>query len=127
MMLSDFAFELPSDLIAQVPKARRSASKLLCMGEKQGEIAHRNFDDLPHLLNPGDLLILNDTRVIPARLFGKKATGGKVELLLERILDEHHALLHIRSSKSPKAGTHLLLDGDVRVEVKGRADDLFEC
>ena len=83
------------------------------------------FTDLPNLLKPGDLLVFNDTKVIPARLFGQKATGGKVELLIERIMDKRHALAHIRASKSPMPGSELLMDGMHRLLVIGKEDDLY--
>ncbi len=124
MRLSDFRFELPRELIAQQPLPERSASRLLCLPAAGGP-QDRLFRDLPELLRPGDLLVMNDTRVIPARLYGRKETGGRVELLLERVLDAQHALAHVRASKSPKPGTRLLLEGGARLRVVGREDDLF--
>ncbi len=132
MKRSDFHFELPQDLIAQHPLAERSASRLLCLDGRDGTLAHRQFTDLPGLLNAGDLLVFNDTRVIPARLWGRKETGGRLEILVERVTGSHTALAHIRSSKSPKAGSRILLCADEGAEpgafslaVTGREDALF--
>jgi len=112
MNLSDFYFELPEELIAQYPLAERTDSRLLCLNGKNGELEDRIFKDLPELLQPGDLLVFNNTRVIPARLFGKKSTGGKLEVLVERVLDEQSFLAQIRASKSPKEGAILELGTD---------------
>ncbi len=101
--LADFDFELPAELIAQHPAPERSASRLL--DATGAEPADRVFRDLPHLLEPGDLLVFNDTRVIKARLLGAKASGGAVEALVERVLDGHEVLAHLRASKSPKPGS----------------------
>jgi S-adenosylmethionine:tRNA ribosyltransferase-isomerase len=125
MQRSDFRFELPDELIAQYPPERRGDSRLLCLDGPSGAVADRHFADLPGLLRPGDLLVFNDTRVMKARLFGAKATGGRVEVLVERVLDRTRALAHIRASKTPKAGGRILV-GDVELEVTGRRDDLFE-
>ncbi|SEF69030.1 tRNA preQ1(34) S-adenosylmethionine ribosyltransferase-isomerase QueA [Billgrantia desiderata] len=126
MQRADFHYELPEELIARYPSERRSDCRLLCVDGESGELAHRRFTDLLELLEPGDLLVFNDTRVIPARLHGHKASGGKVEMLLERPLDAHRGLAHIRSSKSPKPGTELIFEGDVRAVVEGRREALFE-
>jgi S-adenosylmethionine:tRNA ribosyltransferase-isomerase len=126
MKKSDFNYPLPEALIAQKPLAERDASRLLCMDRNAGRIADRQFIDFIDLIDERDLLIFNDTKVIPARLFGKKQSGGKVEILVERILDEHRAIAHVRSSKSAKAGTLIELDGGYCCEVLGRADDLFQ-
>ncbi|MGQ4879204.1 tRNA preQ1(34) S-adenosylmethionine ribosyltransferase-isomerase QueA [Billgrantia sp. LNSP4103-1] len=126
MQRADFHYELPEELIARYPSERRSDCRLLCVDGVTGERVHRRFTDLVELLAPGDLLVFNDTRVIPARLYGHKASGGKVELLLERPLDAHRALAHLRSSKSPKPGTELIFEGDVRAVVEGRREALFE-
>ncbi|NIC36705.1 tRNA preQ1(34) S-adenosylmethionine ribosyltransferase-isomerase QueA [Halomonas desiderata] len=126
MQRADFHYELPEELIARYPSERRSDCRLLCVDGESGELAHRRFTDLLELLEPGDLLVFNDTRVIPARLHGHKASGGKVEMLLERPLDAHRGLTHIRSSKSPKPGTELIFEGDVRAVVEGRREALFE-
>ncbi len=125
MRKSDFFYELPSRLIAQSPLPERTASRLLKLEGGSGRVEDLLFADLPKLLRPGDLLVFNDTRVIPARLFGRKASGGKIELLIERLPDGRHALAHIRASKPPKPGTELLLDGGHRLQVTGREDDLF--
>ncbi|MFU8789462.1 MAG: tRNA preQ1(34) S-adenosylmethionine ribosyltransferase-isomerase QueA [Methylobacter sp.] len=126
MRKSEFNYLLPDALIAQKPLAERDASRLLCMGRGTGEIADRQFTDFIDLINEADLLVFNDTKVIPARLFGNKQSGGKVEILIERILDGHHAIAHVRSSKSAKAGTLIELDQGYCCEVLGRADDLFQ-
>ena len=106
MRKSDFNYHLPEHLIAQKPLADRVASRMLCMDRLTGELKDKQFIDFIDLINKDDLLVLNDTKVIPARLYGKKQTGGKVEILIERVLDEHHATAHIRSSKSPKTDTN---------------------
>jgi S-adenosylmethionine:tRNA ribosyltransferase-isomerase len=124
MLKSDFNFELPPELIAQAPLENRTDSRLLVL-EANKALKDQGFQDLPSLLRAGDLLVLNDTRVIPARLYGAKATGGRIELLLERVLDSHTALVHLRASKSPKPGARLLLDGGYGGEVIERRDALF--
>lgn len=126
MRTSDFDFELPDELIAQFPAQRRSGSRLLCLDGNSGEVRDRAFLDLPSLLAPGDLLVFNDTRVIKARLNGVKQSGGKAEVLVERMLDMHRALAHVRASHSPRPGGRLTLEGVVEVEVLGRQEDLFE-
>lgn len=124
--LSDFDYHLPEALIAQHPAAERTASRLLHLDGRDGALVDRRFPDLLNLVEPGDVLVFNDTQVIKARLWGEKDSGGKVEVLVERVLDEHRALAHVRASKSPKAGTELLLAGHVRAEVRGRHEDLYE-
>lgn len=104
MHLSDFDYELPDDLIARYPGESRSGSRLLCLSRRSGQVEHRAFRDLLDLLVPGDLLVFNDTRVLPARLFGRKATGGRVEVLIERVLSDREALAQVRASKAPKPG-----------------------
>ncbi|MGN4973167.1 tRNA preQ1(34) S-adenosylmethionine ribosyltransferase-isomerase QueA [Aeromonas caviae] len=131
MQVSDFHFDLPDELIARYPMAERTASRLLQLDGQTGALRHGHFVDVLDQLNPGDLLVFNNTRVIPARMFGQKASGGKLEVLVERILDEHSVLAHVRSSKSPKPGTRLLLDGGadgvpVEAEMRARHDALFE-
>ncbi|MDX5333172.1 MAG: tRNA preQ1(34) S-adenosylmethionine ribosyltransferase-isomerase QueA [Gammaproteobacteria bacterium] len=126
MQVSDFAYDLPPELIAQEPPATRGDSRLLVLDGQTGEVADRHFSEIGELLRPGDLLVFNNTRVIPARLFGRKETGGQVELLLERVLDAHHALAHVRASKSPRPGTRLILEGGAEVTVTGRREALFE-
>jgi S-adenosylmethionine:tRNA ribosyltransferase-isomerase len=126
MQVSDFSFELPEHLIAKHPTSVRSSSRLLHLDASTGEIAHYQFNELPSLLEPEDLLVFNNTRVIPARLFGKKETGGKVEILLERMLSTHLAKAQIKSSKTPKPGSVLQLDNsDVKVQVIGREGSFF--
>jgi len=124
--LAQFDYPLPPDRIAQVPAQQRTASRLLHL-DAQGCVHDRQFLDLPGLLRPHDLLIFNDTRVIKARLFGRKSSGGHVEVLIERVTDTCRALAHVKASKSPKPGTELLLaDGAVHVQVLGRQGELFE-
>lgn len=124
MKTSDFHFNLPDELIARYPTEQRSGSRLLCLDGVQGDIQHRQFAELPDWLEPGDLLVFNNTRVIPARLFGEKATGGKIEALIERLLDKNEVLAHVKSSRSPKPGQVIHLAG-VAVEVLGRDGNLF--
>lgn len=126
MQLKDFDFVLPDELIARYPQAQRSASRLLCLDGATGAIAHGQFTDLTTLLAPGDLLVFNDTRVIPARLLGEKLSGGKVEVLVERIIDAQHAWVHLRSNRTPKVGQRMCLEGAVEVIMKGRQGALFE-
>ncbi|RUO63411.1 S-adenosylmethionine:tRNA ribosyltransferase-isomerase [Pseudidiomarina planktonica] len=126
MKLSDFDFQLPDALIARYPQQQRSASRLLCLTGTSGELRDKHFTDIVGELNQGDLLVFNDTRVIPARLLGEKASGGKVEVLVERVLDEHRVLAHVRSSRSPKTGQLLKLEQALDVEMLGRHDALFE-
>jgi len=121
-----FKYFLPPSQIAFQPAAERRGSRLLTVDGPSGVIAHRHFPDILDLVRPGDLMVFNDTRVIPARLLGHKETGGKLELLVERLVDKHRVLAHIRSGKSPKAGTLLLFDEGISALVTGRRDDLFE-
>jgi len=124
MRTADFDFHLPEEFIAQYPLKERTASRLLHLcGDK---ITDRNFSDLPDLLSPDDLLVFNNTKVISARLHGRKETGGKVEVLVERVLDEHHLLAHVRASKAPKAGTHLILEQAIDATMLEREGDLFK-
>lgn len=125
MKLSDYGFDLPEHLIAKYPTENRSASRLLQLNRETGDVSHSMFKNMLDLVNPGDLLVFNNTRVIPARLLGKKETGGQVEVLIERLLDEHTALAHVRASKAPKPGTLLVLEEKVNVTVTGRDDALF--
>ncbi|MCA6971014.1 tRNA preQ1(34) S-adenosylmethionine ribosyltransferase-isomerase QueA [Pectobacterium carotovorum] len=128
MRVADFSFELPESLIAHYPQAERSGCRLLSLDGPTGNLTHGVFTDLLDKLNPGDLLVFNNTRVIPARLFGRKASGGKLEVLVERVLDEHRVLAHVRASKAPKPGTELLLGDDesVKATMAARHDALFE-
>lgn len=109
MKVSEFQFELPPHLIADYPTERRADSRLLHLDASTGNIAHYRFHELPDLLNQHDLLVFNNTRVIPARFFGMKATGGKVEMLLERITDGNEAIVQMRASKPIRAGTTISL------------------
>ena len=120
MKLSDFHFNLPEDLIAQQPPKYRGDSRLLSLDGSTGQIKDVIFDQLPLVLNTGDLLIMNDTRVIAARLFGQKLTGGKVEILIERQMEDGRFLAQIKSSKSPKTGTVIELEGGHMIEVLAR-------
>jgi S-adenosylmethionine:tRNA ribosyltransferase-isomerase len=125
MRVSDFDFDLPEDLIAQVPLPERAASRLLVVDPAQDGFADRRFADLAALLSAGDLLVLNDTRVIPARLRGRKAGGGRIELLLERITGTHTATVQLRASRAPAAGAQLSFPGDAVAAVEGRRGDFF--
>jgi S-adenosylmethionine:tRNA ribosyltransferase-isomerase len=123
---SDFHYDLPTGLIAQQPLAERTASRLLCLDGANGAIRDCRFTDLPQQLRPGDLLVFNDTRVIPARVFGEKDTGGRIELLVERVLDDRRLLAQCRASKPPKPGQSLHLDGGAAARVLGRAGEFYE-
>ena len=123
MRVADFDFDLPDELIAQFPPAVRGASRLLHVG-RDGALADREFRDLPSMLTANDLLVMNDTRVIKARLFGRKNSGGRVELLVERVTDEREALAFIRASHAPKPGSTIELGDGVVVEVLAREHDL---
>lgn len=125
MKTSDFDYSLPDELIAQHPLAERAASRLLHVDGVNARFTDRLFNELPDFFRPGDLLVFNDTRVIKARLHGKKASGGKVEALVERVVGEHEALLHLRASRSPKPGSVLLFAGAIQALVLGREEDLF--
>ncbi len=123
MRLSDFDYHLPEELIAQFPAAERTASRLLHVDG--ANLADRMFADLPALLKAGDVLVFNDTRVIKARLFGRKASGGQVEIMIERLLGENDALAFVRASKPPRPGSRILINDEVEFEVLGREEDLF--
>lgn len=125
MKLKDFSFELPEHLIAKYPTEKRADSRLLHLNGISGQTSHRQFKDMPELVESGDLLVFNNTRVMPARLLGKKETGGQVEVLVERILPDDTVLAHVRASKAPKPGTRLRLEDAIDVEVTGRDDALF--
>ena len=126
MRVSDFDYELPRDLIADHPARPRSSSRLLEL-DAAGVLRDRRMGDFPDLLEAEDLLVFNNTRVIPARLFGHKASGGRVEVLVERLLDEQRVVAHVRASKAPRAGSVLRLgEPGLQVEVLGRDGDLFE-
>ena len=128
MRVADFSFELPESLIAHYPLPGRSSCRLLSLDGPTGALTHGTFTDLLEKLNPGDLLVFNNTRVIPARMFGRKASGGKIEVLVERMLDDKRVLAHVRASKAPKPGAELLLgeDESVRATMTARHDALFE-
>lgn len=125
MRVADFQFDLPDELIARYPLPERSASRLLVLDGVEGCVRHEYFARLPDYLRAGDLLVFNNTRVIPARLFAQKETGGKVEVLVERVLDEYRVLAHVRASKAPKPGSRLLLEQG-SAEMLARHDTLFE-
>lgn len=128
MQLSDFTYDLPPELIAQEALEERSASRLLHLDTSQNpaQVIDKHFNDILDLINPDDLLIFNNTRVIPARLIGEKETGGKAEVMIERVLDNHRAMAHVRANKSPKSGGRLLLENQINAEVIARHDTLFE-
>ncbi|WP_241623632.1 tRNA preQ1(34) S-adenosylmethionine ribosyltransferase-isomerase QueA [Rosenbergiella epipactidis] len=128
MRVADFNFALPESLIAHYPQPERSACRLLSLDGPSGELQHGVFTDVLDKLQPGDLLVFNNTRVIPARVYGQKASGGKLEMLVERMFDEKRVLAHVRASKAPKPGTELLLGDalDVRATMVARHDTLFE-
>jgi S-adenosylmethionine:tRNA ribosyltransferase-isomerase len=126
MLRSDFQYELPEELIARFPAERRSGSRLLHLDGATGVIADRRMAELPGLLRDGDLLVFNDTRVIPARLFGRKDTGGRIEILLERITGPRRALVQLRASKPPRTGARLHLDPAAEsATVLGRDGDFW--
>lgn len=128
MQVSDFHFDLPDELIARYPMAERTASRLLQLNGNSGDLTDSAFVDVVDLVEEGDLLVFNNTRVIPARVFGRKASGGKLEILVERMLDEHSILAHVRCSKSPKPGTALFLgeNDEFAATMVARHDALFE-
>ncbi len=126
MKKSDFNYNLPDALIAQFPLDQRDGSRLLCMDRHTGAIKNLYFTDIINLLNEDDLLVFNNTKVIPARLYGKKQTGGKIEILIERVINSHQAIAHIKASKAPKPGTLIELDDGYVCTVEGRVDDLFQ-
>ncbi len=125
MQRTDFHFDLPQDLIAQHPTAERSASRLLALDGATGERRDLQFRDLPSLLTAKDLLVFNDTRVVPARIHGVKESGGRIEILLERVLGPRLALVHARASKGLKAPAQILLPGGVTARMLGRQGELF--
>ena len=125
MQASEFDYSLPQELIAQYPTEERGASRLLVVDSASNSLTNSLFSDLPTLLRPGDMLVFNDTRVIRARLFGNKDTGGRVEILIERILSATNALAQVRASKSPKLDTILNLAGGNAAKVIGRDNDFY--
>ena len=126
MRREDLRYDLPPELIAQQPLPVRSASRLLVLDGRDGSMRDLRFSDLPSLLRPGDLLVFNDTRVVKARLFGQKSTGGRVELLLERLLEERRALFQARASKPLRADSQIVLNGGGMARMVARHEDLFE-
>lgn len=126
MKRQDYSFELPDQLIARYPQEDRTNSRLLHLDGPSGAISHGQFRDLLHLIKAGDLLVFNDTRVIPARLQGQKISGAKVEVLVERVTGEHTVLAHVRCNRAPKTGTKLILENSVTATVLGRDNALFE-
>lgn len=132
MHRTDFYYDLPEELIAQEPLPERSASRLLCLDGNTGAVTHGRFTDVLEIVQPEDLLVFNNTRVIPARLYGVKQTGGRVEILIERLRGDGTALAHVRASKSPKPGSAINIapdaDEDITdfvIRVDGREGDLF--
>ena len=125
MRTTEFDFLLPEELIAQFPTKDRTASRLLRLNGNNGLISDKHFIDICQFIEAGDLLIFNNTKVIKARLAGQKESGGAIEALIERIIDEHHVLAHVRASKSPKPGTRLMFANAFEAEVEARQDDLF--
>ncbi|WP_330926114.1 tRNA preQ1(34) S-adenosylmethionine ribosyltransferase-isomerase QueA [Candidatus Sororendozoicomonas aggregata] len=126
MQVKDFDFDLPDAQIARYPAKNRTGSRLLCLDGPSGKLRHHQFLHIENLLQPGDLLVLNNTRVIPARLYGRKESGGKIELLVERVTGEMDVLAHIRASKSPRPGSRILLaNKGVVATVTGRRGALF--
>ncbi|MFZ5755281.1 MAG: tRNA preQ1(34) S-adenosylmethionine ribosyltransferase-isomerase QueA [Pseudomonadota bacterium] len=125
MRVADFDYSLPDELIARLPAAERAGSRLLVLDGRDGRVLHRQFRALPELLQAGDLLVLNDTRVIPARLFARKQTGGEAEILIERVTGVRSALAHVRASKSPKPGSSLMLADGTALLMTERHGELF--
>src|SRR6266508_1862214 len=123
LTIDDFEYDLPNGLIAQHPSKANSASRLLRVGA--GTIADRHFSELPDLLAPGDLLVFNDTKVIKARLFGKKETGGRIEVLVERLLSEREALAQVHAGRPARPGSTLRLAGGLNVSVLGRVGEFY--
>ena len=129
MLVSDYHFDLPDSLIANYPTEDRTASRLLHLDGPSGELAHRQFPDILDLVEAGDLMVFNNTRVIPARVFGQKESGGKLEILIERVINATEALAHVRASKSPKEGSKIFLGQDKNEQIEatmlGRNGALF--
>lgn len=125
MKVSDFRFDLPERLIAQYPLGERSASRLLHLERETGRWHDRRFADLPGLLESGDLLVFNNTRVIPARLRARKESGGRVEIMVERVIDDREAVVQLRANRKPGPGTHLFVEGQGELEILGREDEFW--
>ena len=126
MQLEDFCFDLPEALIARYPLDKRSASRLLCLNQHNNEVKHSHFHKIIDLIDEGDLLVFNDTKVIPAKLIGHKSTGGKAEVLIERIIDSQRVLAQVRVSKKLYPGDFLYFPNQIRLEVLGRCDQFYE-
>lgn len=126
MKVADFNFDLPEQLIAKYPPAQRGDSRLLSLDGQTGKLEHGTFHNILELIQPEDLLVFNDTRVVPARMFARKETGGKLEILFERKLDQQRFLAHVRASKSPKPGSRLILESGLELTMQSRAGALFE-
>ncbi len=125
MKLSDFHFDLPEELIAHYPPVKRTDSRLLCLSRESGDIEHRGFTDFISLIKPEDLVVFNNTRVIPARLFGHKQSGGKVEVLLERVMADNQILAQVRASKTPKTDSYIIFSAEAKAKVLGREGDFY--
>lgn len=126
MNLDNFNFDLPPDFIAKYPLAKRSASRLLRLSKQNGEIQHGIFHDVIDLINPNDLLVFNNTKVIPARIFGTKVTGGRVEILVERVIDKERIMVQLRASKAPKLGDKIKITNDVAFIIGARREHFYE-
>lgn len=126
LSIHDFDYELPAELIARYPAPERTQSRLLCLDKDTGQIAHHSFSAILSFIQPGDLLILNNTKVIPARLFAQKNTGGKVEILIERILEKGLVLAHLKANKSLQPDTELLLENGQKFRIQTRVENLFQ-
>ncbi len=126
MKTTDFEFDLPEQLIAQHPLPERSASRLLTLGRSDGQLGDRRFAELPDLLRPDDLLVFNNTRVIPARLRAVKDSGGQVEILIERLIDAQHALVQLRANRKPQPGSELMVEDGSRLRVVGREGEFWQ-
>lgn len=125
MHIDEFDYELPPELIARFPLAERTLSRLLCLDKVTGDCEDKQFKDFVDLIRPGDLIIFNDTRVIPARILGEKETGGKVELMIERVLGTHRVLTQIKASKTPKIGSQIHLSGQLNATVVEKAGEMY--
>lgn len=125
MQRSEFTYDLPEELIAKYPAGQRTESRLLVMDREQGSIEHRQFHSILEFLKPGDLLVFNDTRVIPARLFGEKETGGKVEILFERLTGGRRGIAQIRASKAPQPDSIIRLPKNLGLRVLEKIDDMY--
>lgn len=127
MNKQDFYFDLPEELIAQYPLPNRSDSRLLTYSRQTEDYGHNQFKNLADFLEPGDLLVMNNSKVIPARFFGIKESGGRVEFLLERLQNDQSFLAHIKASKTPRAGMMIYLDNNWQIKIIAKHDDLYEC